>query len=92
MTTATTWPPPGAVKVAWCEPWPLGGDPDSAVVVEHRLTLTDAVRWQRVATGSTLRGCQMLPTMTDDDLLGDFVAVHWAWFVDADGRRVKEET
>jgi len=82
------WPPPGAVKVAWCEPWPLDGGSD--FIAECRLTLADAIRWQRAAMAKSAWGAGLLPALTDVDVLGDFVCVHWAWFVDAEGRRVDE--
>lgn len=73
--------PPGAVKVAWCEPWPLRGG--GTVDVECRLTLADAIRQQRAA-----RCAALCAATTDGDLLSDFVCIHWAWFVDAEGRRL----
>lgn len=82
---------PGAVAVAWDEPRPLGG-PDSTerVDVECRVALADAIRLRRAAMSETATGRQFLPAMTDAELLSDFVAVHWARFVGADGRLVAE--
>jgi len=85
------WPPTEAVAVAWDEPWPLGG-PDSLEYadMECRVSVADAIRIQRAAMAETAAGRQFAAAMTDAELLGDFVAVHWARFVGADGRLVED--
>ena len=63
--------------VSWLEPWPATdrtGKPCDADI-ELRATERDCVNMQRRVL--SLLG-KLPPAITDDELLDDFVAVHWA--------------
>lgn len=53
----------------WGEPWPIAQGKDVDVVL--RMTVTDAIRYQRSKD-------ERYVDLSDDQVLSDFIAVHWA--------------
>ena len=70
--------------VAWNEPWgitDISSNPDVGVevrldVVSHAREADIVEYWKATHTSDKYKDA------TDADLLDEFMAVHWAWFVD----------
>jgi hypothetical protein len=72
------------LRLSWCEPWPASASDGAETHAHVTLTATvdDCIAMARYVH---LAREKPLPTedLTDEVLLGDFVAVHWATVVSA---------